>query len=211
MGDSYIALSGDFTTILQDNARQAGALGAREAYIDRAASGAAMENALIKIAQPIPTQLPQVLRDSRRLGPEGLKLIIMTGGGNDVLINHMECRALTSVTDGCKAVVANTLMIMKKLFADMKAGGIKEVIYFWYPDLDINTDKVINDYSIPLAKEACESNADVRFHFVDTREPFRGHPEYISALDGIHPTRPGSKVIADLVWNVMEENCLAAK
>lgn len=210
MGDSYIHLSGDFTRILEENARKAGALGAREEYVDRAMSAAAMGSYLINVVPPIPTQLPQVLEDSRRRGPEGVKLIIMTGGGNDVLINNMQCRRLQQPTEECKDVVANSLMIMKKLFGDMKAAGIKEVIYFWYPDLGVQVGKVINDYAIPLAKEACESNADVRCHFVDTRDAFRGHPEYIEG-DDIHPTEAGSKVIADLVWDVMVENCLASK
>lgn len=210
MGDSYIHLSGDFTRLLEENARKAGALGAREEYIDRAWSGAAMQKDNL-LAKAIPTQLPQVLADSMRAGPDGLKLIIMTGGGNDVLIDNMECRRLTGeVTAQCKEVVYASLMVIKKLFADMKAAGIQEVIYFWYPDLGVGTGKVINDWSIPLAKEACDGNTDVRCHFVDTRDGFRGHPEYVKS-DTIHPTTAGSKVIADLVWDVMVENCLASK
>jgi lysophospholipase L1-like esterase len=209
LGDSYIDLSGDFTKMVQEHARKAGALGATENYIDLARSGAAMQKDNL-LAPAIPTQLPTLLSTSKRSGPEGVKLVLMTGGGNDVLIDAMACSSVTTPTEMCKTVVTKSLAVVKKLFADMAAGGIKEVVYFWYPELDDTHGKVINNYSIPLAKENCESDTSVKCHFVDTRDGFKGHPEYIKS-DSIHPTAAGSQVIADLVWDVMVDNCLASK
>lgn len=209
LGDSYIDLSGDFTKFVQENARKAGALGASENYIDLARSGAAMQKGNL-LAPAIPTQLPTLLSTSKRAGPEGVKLVLMTGGGNDVLIDASSCKSISTPNEMCKGVVAKSLAVVKKLFADMAAGGIKEVVYFWYPDLGPDQGRVINDYSIPLAKENCESDTNVTCHFVDTREAFRGHANYVGP-DGIHPTAAGSKVIADLVWGVMVDNCLASK
>jgi len=209
MGDSYINLSGDVTKFLQENARKAGALGASETYIDKSRSGAAMQKGNL-LAPAIPTQLPTLLADSKRAGPEGVKVVVMTGGGNDVLIDASQCKTLTTVTEECKTVVSKSLDVIKKLFVDMKAGGIQHVVYFWYPDLGPSQGRVINDYSIPIAKAQCESDPSVKCHFVDTREGFKGHPEFV-ALDGIHPTAAGSRVISDLVWKVMVDNCLASK
>jgi lysophospholipase L1-like esterase len=209
MGDSYIDLSGDVTKFLQENARKAGALGATETYIDKSRSGAAMQKGNL-LAPAIPTQLPTLLSDSKRLGPEGVKLVVMTGGGNDVLIDASQCKTISTPTEECKTVVSKSLAVIEKLFADMSNAGIEHVIYFWYPDLGPSQGRAINDYSVPLAKEQCETSTDVTCHFVDTREPFRGHPEYIS-LDGIHPTAAGSRVISDLVWDVMVDNCLGSK
>lgn len=210
LGDSYIDLSGDFTKFVEENARKADALGASEHYIDLAKSGAAMQSGNL-LAPAIPTQLPTLLSTSKLLGPEGVKLVLMTGGGNDVLIDNPDCKTLSTVNDKCKAVVAKTLAVIKKLFVDMKAAGIKEVVYFWYPDLGPLQGRVINDYSIPIAKEQCETDPSVRCHFVDTREAFKGHADFVSLLDGIHPTANGSKAIADLVWKVMVDNCLGSK
>jgi lysophospholipase L1-like esterase len=209
LGDSYINLSGDVTRFLQENARKAGALGATETYIDKSKSGAAMQKSNL-LAPAIPTQLPTLLADSKRLGDKGVKLVVMTGGGNDVLIDASQCKTISTPTEECKAVVGRTLTVVDKLFADMNKAGIEHVIYFWYPDLGPSGGKVINDYSVPLVKEHCESSTEVTCHFVDTREPFRGHPEYV-AFDNIHPTAAGSKVIADLVWEVMVDNCLGSK
>jgi lysophospholipase L1-like esterase len=209
MGDSYINLSGDITKFLQEDARKAGALGASEKYIDKSKSGAAMQKGNL-LAPAIPTQLPAVLSDSKSAGPEGVKLVVMTGGGNDVLIDASQCKTLTMVTEECKTVVSKTLEVQKKLFVDMKTAGIQHVIYFWYPDLGPSGGKVINDYSIPIAKAQCEADPSVKCHFVDTRDGWRGHPEFIGP-DGIHPTAAGSKVISDLVWQVMVDNCLGSK
>jgi len=209
MGDSYIDYSGDFTKFVQENARKASALGASENYIDLAKTGAAMQKDNL-LAPAIPTQLPTLLSTSKRAGPEGVKLVLMTGGGNDVLIDASQCKTLTTVTEECKTVVAKSLAVIKKLMADMKAGGIQHVIYFWYPDLGPSQGRVINEYSIPIAKEQCESDPSVKCHFVDTRDGFRGHPEFVGP-DGIHPTAAGSRVISDLVWDVMVDNCLASK
>jgi lysophospholipase L1-like esterase len=209
LGDSYIDLSGDVTKFLQENARKAGALGATETYIDKSKSGAAMQKGNL-LAPAIPTQLPTLLADSKRLGPEGVKLVVMTGGGNDVLIDASQCKTISTPSEECKAVVSKSLAVIETLFADMGKAGIEHVIYFWYPDLGPSGGKVINDYSVPLAKAQCETNTDVTCHFIDTREPFRGHPEYI-AYDNIHPTAAGSKVIADLVWDVMTDHCLGAQ
>jgi lysophospholipase L1-like esterase len=209
LGDSYIDLSGDFTKMVQEHARKAGALGASENYIDLAKSGAAMQKDNL-LAAAIPTQLPTLLSTSKRAGPEGVKLVLMTGGGNDVLIDASSCKSISTPNEMCKGVVSKSLAVVKKLFADMAAGGIKEVVYFWYPDLGPNQGKVINDYSIPLAKENCESDTNVKCHFVDTRDGFRDHANFVGP-DGIHPTAAGSQVIADLVWDVMVDNCLASK
>lgn len=210
MGDSYIDWTPHFMNYLQGSARAAGALGAREEYVYRAQSGASMQTDNLVIIPAIPKQLPLVLSDSKKRGPEGVKLIIMTGGGNDVLIDNMDCRRLTAVNEKCKGVVDRSLAVIKKLFVDMKTAGVQELIYFWYPDLGVQTGKVMNDYAIPFVQAACEATTDVRCHFVDTREAFRGHPDWIGP-DDIHPTEPGAKVIAGLVWDVMVDQCLASK
>jgi hypothetical protein len=99
LGDSYIDLSGDFTTLLQNHARSAGALGASDTYIDFALSGASM--APPKTGEPlvptIPTQFPDAVAEAKKRGSKGIKVVIMTGGGNDVLINERSCLEKESV------------------------------------------------------------------------------------------------------------------
>ena len=58
------------------------------------------------------------------------------------------------------------------------------------------------DYAAPLARDVCENSTALDCSFIDTRQPFEGHADYITA-DGIHPTAAGSEVIAKLIWAVM--------
>lgn len=210
MGDSYLDLSGQITVALQQLARQAGALGPYETYIDRAQSGASMA-----YNPTIPSQLGAVLTVARERRSAGVKLVIMTGGGNDMLIYNNGCLSISQPNPPCIAVVDQSVRLLKKLFIDMAAAGIRDVIYFGYPNLPGgglagSRPSVMNGYATPILYEACESSQEVRCHFIDTRPTFEGHPEYISASDRVHPTLEGSRAIAQLIWQEMQAQCLGS-
>jgi hypothetical protein len=210
MGDSYLDLSGQITVALQQLAREAGALGPYETYIDRAQSGASMA-----YNPTIPAQLAPVLTTARERRSPGVKLVIMTGGGNDMLIYNNGCLSVSQPNPPCVAVVDQSVRLLKKLFIDMAAAGIRDVIYFGYPNLPGggiagSRPHVMNGYAIPLLYEACETSQEVRCHFIDTRATFEGHPEYISGADRVHPTLQGSRVIARLIWQEMQAECLGS-
>jgi hypothetical protein len=193
IGDSYLALSGDVTRFLQQYSGQT----YRTYYV----SGTQMVGGA---APNIPDQARQAYAE----GP--VQTIIMTGGGNDVLIGDATCRTDPNGTT-CRATVDNTLTASQALMQEAANMGVKEVVYFFYPHLPGSllapaTLNQVLDYAAPLAQDACESATVLDCSFIDTRQPFEGHPEYIG-LDGIHPTAAGSEVIAQLVWAVMQENC----
>jgi lysophospholipase L1-like esterase len=217
IGDSYIHLSGDITRFVQDHARAAGALSANENYIDHSFSGASMNGFL-----SIPDQYPAALAEAKDRGADaGLQLVIMTGGGNDVLIDNRACLELSSAAAvasnaSCKKTVDDSVATSKRLFQTMAQNGVKHVIYFFYPRLPEgglagSYPNSVLEYSYPLVRESCESQTALKCHFIDTRPAFEGKQSQYIGSDGVHPTSAGSKVIADLVWDVMQDNCLASE
>lgn len=211
MGDSYLDLSGDIGRFLQETARAAGALESTDSYIDRARSGASMA-----YEPSIPSQFQEVLAEAGLRRSPGLRLIIMDGGGNDVLVHNRNCLEQRQPNAFCLRVVENSVRTLKKLFTSMAGAGVQEVIYFWYPDLPGgglggSRPHVMNGYAAPIMREACETSSELKCNFIDTRPSFAGHAEYISPADNTHPTAAGSRVIADLIWSVMVERCLGSR
>jgi lysophospholipase L1-like esterase len=234
LGDSYIDLSGDFTTLLQEHARSAGALGANDTYIDVALSGASM--APPKMGDPlvptIPTQFPDAVAQAKTRGSKGIKVVIMTGGGNDVLINERSCLEKDSADDAakdpvCSGTVDAVISEAQKLFDNAVEEGVKATVYFFYPHLPayaplgtlFKGSKPNNmlDYSLPRARELCEKQTKAPCYFVDMVPAFDdpnnpGQPrDGLISVDGIHPTLEGSKILASEVWKVMQAKCIASK
>ena len=93
------------------------------------------------------------------------------------------------------------------LLDEAAKGGVKEVIYFFYPHVaganaDLNPTL---DYAYPIFADAC-TNAPLDCKFIDIRKDYEGHPEY-TGIDGIHPTALGSEQVAKRIWDVMQTNC----
>lgn len=225
IGDSYInILTSEFVPELQTLARAAGALGPNESYVDKSFGGASMAGGgfLDLLIQPIPTQWPQALQESRARGASGIKLLIMDGGGNDVLVNNRAClehQTESAITQACKDTVQAALDAGSELFEQVARDGAQAVIFFFYPHLPGgglggSYPNTMLDYSAPLVRENCEQRAPVPCYFVDLRSPFTdsGIPiEDLIQEDGVHPSQQGAKIMAQEVWKVMQDNCLASE
>jgi lysophospholipase L1-like esterase len=237
LGDSYVALSynqpipGDsfpFVTELQKLARAAGALGPSEEYRKYAVSGAAMAPGPLALIRPIPLQLDDALAAGKTT------VVLMDGGGNDVLVDNRGCLNFTSVAEvaankDCTAVVDRALEASQKMFDKGVAAGVKAVVFFFYPHLPKDSlgggagPNYVLDYAYPRVKQFCESQSKAKCHFVDMRKGFddgtwtgkddgSGYPrEGLIEFDGIHPTAEGSKILASEFWKVMQASCVAAK
>jgi lysophospholipase L1-like esterase len=204
IGDSYLAQPGNnIQYYLENLARAAGALEEGESYRPYYAGGTSMGNG------QIPAQF-----DTAKAADPDIKLVIMTGGGNDILIGNRAC--LTDPApqnESCVTTVDNSLAAAAELYQNMAASGVEDVVYFSYPHLPTGflTGPAANemlDYSYPRVQEACDSLTAPDCHFIDTRPAFEGNASLIGP-DGVHPTPAGSEVIANLIWDVMQDNCLA--
>ncbi|HEX3772070.1 MAG TPA: hypothetical protein VHV30_14440, partial [Polyangiaceae bacterium] len=205
VGDSYMDKSyGNVGANIVADAQKAGSLPAGTAYREYYLAGAAVNNGLGQLN--IPYQYNTMAKtDLLVTNPTDIKVVVMDGGGNDVLIDQQSC--LTDATSaaqmadmGCMNAVAGGVAAMKKLWAQMATDGVKAIVYYFYPHLDpagggllptpapgVNT---IDDYSAPFYMQACcgtsftptaanptcTGNAPgTQCTYIDTRPAFNGH------------------------------------
>jgi hypothetical protein len=202
IGDSYINYIENLAPRLQALAVEDGALMRGQMYRDRAVAGSSLATGGLS---KIPPQLDAALRED-----PNMKFVVMDGGGNDVLLGNQLCLAdgaekNASCTDIARQAIATAKTMMEK----MRSSGVAEVVYFFYPHVPYGGADLL-DWSIPMYKETCESLATETFrcHFVDTRATFEGKPQFIAG-DNIHPSSVGADALAEQIWGVMKENCIA--
>jgi lysophospholipase L1-like esterase len=205
IGDSYLDPNyGNVGPNIVAAAQKAGALAAGTKYREYYLAGAAMNNGAASLN--IPYQYDTNAKgDFSVPNPKDILLVIMDGGGNDVLIDQQSC--LTDPTSAaqmadvpCMNAVTNTVARTKALWQEMAGDGVKQIVYFFYPHLDpaggglLPTPSpgvnLIDDYSAPLYQQiccgssftptataySCSGNAPgTKCTFVDTRPAFQGH------------------------------------
>jgi lysophospholipase L1-like esterase len=191
IGESFIALSGAIPRMLTAHAREAGTIGPSEMYRSYAVSGTQLTTG------EIPSQYQRAVQASP------VKVVLMDGAGNDLLIGN-RCRG--GFDASCMEVVA----AVDALFKEMKADGVVDVVYFFYPDpMGIGAGiKEAMDMLRPEMLKFCNETTDVRCIWVDQRESWEGNYATFTS-DGIHPTEAGSQASADQIWEAMVENCVA--
>lgn len=176
----------------------------------------------------IPDQLPLAIAAN-----PNLKAIVMTGGGNDILVADTimfpDAVSCTSVADApmiadCQTIVQKALEVAQTLMDDAADAGIRDVVYFFYPHIPGGglisgpMPNPILDYALPRARDVCNSSLErtegrMKCHFIDMVPVFEGKTGLFAdaiseAGDGVHPNSMGSKEMAKEVWRVMTEECV---
>jgi hypothetical protein len=179
---------------------------------------------------------PMAKTDTSVMNPADIKVVIMDGGGNDVLIGNTSCETTAPPGNAsCVTTIQNAIDKAQSEMHQMAADGVKSIVYFFYPHLDPAGGGILNtpapavndtlDYAYPLAEQICcgssftstlanptcsgEPVPGTTCVFVDTRPSFEGHlADYIKD-DHVHPTQAGAQVISDLVWKAMQDHCIA--
>jgi lysophospholipase L1-like esterase len=192
IGESFIAQTGAIPRLTTKLARDAGRIGASESYRSTAVSGTQLTTGAI------PMQF------DRAVAASPVKVVLMDGGGNDLLFGTDRC--MGSYDTRCKEVVD----VVHELFMKMKADGVKDVVYFFYPDpMGIGANiKPAMDILRPEMQKECEGSTDVRCVWVDQRESWEGNYSTFTS-DGIHPTEAGAMASAKQIWDAMVANCIA--
>jgi hypothetical protein len=192
LGDAFFAVSHRITAFLEDFARQSGALSVGERYRD---VSSVTGNTLALGGAGIEGQYLAASTDSP------VRVVIMTGGGADVLLGSCEiigsdCPLLVEAAEAARA-----------LFQRMADDGVERIFYAFYPD---PTDPLLRaevDALRPLIASACQESA-VPCHFVDLRPAFAGHESYLDAT-GTTPTPEGAEAAARQIWEEMRLQCVA--
>lgn len=210
IGDSYSNYAiahRPLADFMEELARPAGALGARDNYRDLAVAGTTLASGSAAIQGQ--------WRNAKSMKP--IHVVVMDGGGNDVLIDNQACRAEGSeMMPQCQKVVMNSLNAAKKMWDDMKASGVTDVLFFWYPHIPgglltgFQKGTSISDWTYPMLVDAAAAASSDTFHvqMVPTVDIFEGHPEYFYAPDGLHANDKGEAKIAEAIWAVMKDQCI---
>lgn len=190
VGESFIAQTGEIPRQLAMLAQKAGTIGPSESYRSFAVSGTQLTTG------EIPGQFDRAAMD------EPVKVVLMDGAGNDLLFGD-RCKTFD---DKCKEVID----VVSKMFTTFKSNGVKDVVYFFYPDpMGIGAQiKDAMDVLRPEMKKQCDGATEVRCIWVDQRESWMDHYSEFTS-DGIHPTTAGAEASAKQIWDAMVASCVA--
>ncbi len=179
---------------------------------------------------------PTALTDSAVTNPSDIKVVIMDGGGNDVLIGNDSCETTAPPANtSCVTTIQNAINQAKTTMQEMATKGVQNIVYFFYPHLSTAGGGILQtpapavndtlDYAYPLVENVCCNTSftssltnysctgspapGLSCTFIDTRPAFEGHlSDYIKS-DNVHPTQQGAQVISDLIWTQMQNHCIA--
>jgi hypothetical protein len=185
IGDTWIQIPGTQHTRLRDLARAAGAIGPNEDYANEAA--AATDMAAIR----------QQYR-MRQSGMTKVKVVLMDGGTWDPI-------AAQARGDPIAPAIDESISTFRDFLAETASDGtVGHIVYFLVPELPTIPGVATMR---PRLQQACADSA-VPCHFLDLQPLWQGHPEY-TAPDGIQASEAGARVIADSIWSIMQNNCIA--
>ncbi|MDD9968822.1 MAG: hypothetical protein OXR73_21455 [Myxococcales bacterium] len=183
IGDSwmYFGTSGGIYEAL----RRAG-----KRYTNHAMPGAG----LLSGAGAIPDQWTTATRQN-----PNLKTVVMTGGGNDVVLSP---GAQTDCQQGgatCKATLARISEILGKMWSDMAEAGVQDVVYIGYSTDARNPGPAAADLMMNGVQEICDA-APLNCHTLQATDIVMGQ-----FADGVHPTPGANDRLAAAILELMEE------
>ena len=211
IGDSYSnydTAHESLASLMTTLAIKDGALKQGDMYRDRAVAGTTL-------AAP-PAAIPSQWDMNKTMKP--IKVVVMDGGGNDVLIDNPQCEPDGSEKDpGCQMVVKGSMDALMSMWPDMQKEGVSDVVMFWYPHMpgvgvlnSQGTGNTISDWTLPMIQDLAKSltNDTFRVWVVPTVDLFEGHPELFYVGDNLHANTMGETKIAEKIWGVMKDNCV---
>ncbi len=231
IGDSYMDIGNIGPTIMKD------ANNAKYRHYYLAASALNYGSGPLNVPYQFETM---ALTDTAVMNPTDIKVVIMDGGGNDVLIDNSMCLSVPIGSDTgntCHTAVDASVAKGQMLEQEMASKGVKDIVYYFYPHLDptVSGHTYANDwldYSYPKGAASCcgaanvPASGDLSCHgtgpginctWIDTRPEFVGHNDHTMAAnywfqgDNIHPTQPGADAVSAKVWAAMQKYCIAQK
>jgi hypothetical protein len=184
IGDSW-AQNSTLRSGVQAAAQLSGALAQGEDYVNLAMAAESMAD----VAKQYTT---------RESGATKVKVLLMDGGTWDPLIAQQTPGA--SVPD---AIDGSTRAFHDFLTTVAADGTVEQIVYFLVPNVASvpGFDAMGDDF-----ETACQGSR-VPCYFIDLRPVWAGNSSY--TMLGVQPSDKGAQVIAGLVWQTMQEHCIA--
>jgi lysophospholipase L1-like esterase len=194
IGESFIAMSHEITSFLEQHVRNAGLLSSNDRFRDNSVSGMRLDGG------GSPT-IPQQYASGSQQGQ--VRYVVMDGGGNDCLQGSCSNPPSSNCQD-----LQNAVNALKTLLAKMSAEGVEKVVYFWYPEpqSDFGGLKAKLDVLRPMIHDVVVNSVSPKCYWLDLRPVFQGKYSQYITFDGIHPTTAGCQATADAIWNTMQQN-----
>lgn len=185
IGDSWILMPGSQVTRVRDRARDAGAIGPSDDYVNAAAPATTMS----AIANQYAT---------REMGATKVKVLIMDGGTWDTIVANMSGASISAAAMSAGTAFDQLLALIAS------DGTVEDIIYFLTPELGgIPGVATLR----PLVKQSCEGST-IRCHFLDLQPLWAGHSDYTAPGDTF-ASEMGAQVLADAIWGIMQDKCIA--
>lgn len=145
--------------------------------------------------------MTQIRDQYRNIKHYEIETIVMDGGGNDILGNSGNCRHQNN--DNCKSQINTIVETARLLFEEMHEDGVERVVFMTchYPRKWNSGYVDAINYGTDLIIQAC-SQASIDCRIADPRKEFEGKDHYLE-WDGVHPNWNGAKVMAELIWSVL--------
>jgi lysophospholipase L1-like esterase len=210
LGDSVFALSGDI-------AKELKLLSGKE-YPHYYIVGAEMKGTKDSFGGTESDLPNQYKRAKAEHAP--IHTIIFDGGANDIILTaYGQCKAApnpenldmkTLCRPFFEEAVEEVTTGLSALLKTMREDGVQHVIYQGYyrstnPDFDDASDFGMQALKAVIDEHQEAFQSPKSLSFIDPRPHFNGkEAEYIIS-DRIHPSAAGSKVLANLIWNILLE------
>jgi lysophospholipase L1-like esterase len=196
IGNSFIANSHDITGDLEQMARDAGILAYGDNFIDNSLNSAQLSGGPV-------TTIPQQYANGN--SQRRIRWVIMSGGGNDCV--RSGCNPATTSCSNLQ----NAVNALRGLLSDMGSDGVLKVIYFFYPDPQLDEPEQTQlkgqlDVLRPMIQDVVNSSSAPVCYWLDLRPVFQGHYSEYVLSDGLHPSAAGSQATAEAIWNIVEQN-----
>lgn len=163
--------------------------------------GTGIQQSLVKVSgQPYRTygvlgtrllneQIPNQYANAKRADPD-IKTVVMTGGGNDILMNPIA---------DVPATIAKIGKRLDELWTEMGKDGVLDVIYVEYSEGGSARDAANVRMGIAAVQPICDNHKALRCHFM------LSDPIIMKKLsgDGIHPDAAGYDKLGKAVHELM--------
>jgi lysophospholipase L1-like esterase len=137
--------------------------------------------------------IPNQYETAKRQNPD-IKTVVMTGGGNDLLLTGMTAGGCG---EGCKSTIDKVTQRLVEMWDEMAADGVQDVIYIEYSRGGTNEPGV--SYANEVIPPKCAA-APVRCHFIDSDIFIMKQ-----LIDGVHPTADGCQKLGKAAFDLMVE------
>lgn len=215
LGDTYVLWADGFLDSLKMEAGQT--------YRNYATEGAGLGSVDMTLG---PNLIPPQFDQALSADPD-IKTVLFIGGGTDLLLPDPKfgSEATRCKTEegpnlpACKMIMDLAFTTAKTLFQKMADKGVKDLVFFFYPEVPKNTliggsnPNVMLQYALPLAKMLCadtemSTGGKLKCHFLDMVPVFAGHSNYFQTAD-IHPSKMGSAAMAKAIVELMKKDCIS--